>query len=747
MAWLAGYAYRQKIKIDGTADGAQTDYQMLLTAHSGAGASSGAVVYLKSHCTDFPNDVRFTQVDGETELDYWVEDTGDPAKIWIEFDAIADGGGSPSYTEFYIYYGKSGAATASDGDATFNFFDHFPDDAIDTDKWEGDTGSASVASSICTLTGSGSWLHIRDKTGWAKPRAVMFRGNFVSAGSSKIVGFGDSGWTNRINFYEPAGVTKYAQALKAGSATQITNQAAFVVDAYAIFEAQWSTNKATYICDGSEFADSPIATNVPTANLKAEISIYDDSITIDWIAVRNFAATEPTWGTWGGEEALYNETGRTQTILAVVEKSDTATYSETGKSQVVLASQGLPSQILTLGETGKAQTVIVVQTEADLATFSELQKLQAITTILSESDLATFTELGKEQTILASIIGNAYQRFTEVAGEQVVLVVLTKTEQLIKVETAKEQTIQAVLSSIETQTMDELGKSQTVLVVIEGDAYQRYLDLGMEQVILSIIDKTEQLTKVETGKEQIILALLTRADHAIFTDKQKLQLILAVITADAYYRYIETGTEQVILTILAKGEQLIKGETGKEQIVLAIVSKTEQLTNCEVAREQIVLGIVEESDIQTMFEIGSSQVILVVPTRTDSFTSNETEHLQVILVAQTEIDAFKFSELGKEQIIRIVLTEADALFKYLAALDYVLELHNSDGDLVAILQNAYDISYAQMINSPYALTFALPADDSKSSNLILANEIWIRHSVTGTVVKKFRLAAKKDLRT
>lgn len=80
------------------------------------------------------------------------------------------------------------------------------------------------------------------------------------------------------------------------------------------------------------------------------------------------------------------------------------------------------------------------------------------------------------------------------------------------------------------------------------------------------------------------------------------------------------------------------------------------------------------------------------------------------------------------------------------ALKYVLELHNSDGDLVAVLQNAHDISYAQMINSPFALNFVLPADDAKGSDILLANEIWLRDYKSGATIKKFRLSRKRDIR-
>ena len=85
-------------------------------------------------------------------------------------------------------------------------------------------------------------------------------------------------------------------------------------------------------------------------------------------------------------------------------------------------------------------------------------------------------------------------------------------------------------------------------------------------------------------------------------------------------------------------------------------------------------------------------------------------------------------------------------FKHIAALKYTLELHNSGGNLITILENAHDIAFSQMINSPHTLSFALPADDAKAGDIILANEIWLRDYTTKEVVKKFRLSQKRDSR-
>jgi len=136
--WLSGWQYRKSHVIN-SAEGAGTGYQVRIKAHYGSGTDSGEDVYLNGKCrTDF-GDVRFTDDDGVTLLDYWMEKKvdGDYAVFWVK---IADDLSSSNAT-IYIYYGKSDATTTSDGEATFPWlFDDFADynvgDAPNTVDWE-----------------------------------------------------------------------------------------------------------------------------------------------------------------------------------------------------------------------------------------------------------------------------------------------------------------------------------------------------------------------------------------------------------------------------------------------------------------------------------------------------------------------------------------------------------------------------------------------------------------------------------
>ncbi len=83
---------------------------------------------------------------------------------------------------------------------------------------------------------------------------------------------------------------------------------------------------------------------------------------------------------------------------------------------------------------------------------------------------------------------------------------------------------------------------------------------------------------------------------------------------------------------------------------------------------------------------------------------------------------------------------------WLSAIKYLIEVHNSAGDLVAILHNAHNIRYTEGINQAPVLNFSLPADDDKVDYIIKANEIWLRNyeEETPSVVAKFRLTRRID---
>ena len=127
--WLSGYTCRAKIPVNVTTAGEQSDYQMKITVYKGNGTNSAGVIYCNNKCQTWPNDIRFTDADGITEKSHWLEFSDATSAIfWIKLDSPAAG-----EADYYIYYGKAGAGSASSESSTFvsgAFIDVFNDDTM-----------------------------------------------------------------------------------------------------------------------------------------------------------------------------------------------------------------------------------------------------------------------------------------------------------------------------------------------------------------------------------------------------------------------------------------------------------------------------------------------------------------------------------------------------------------------------------------------------------------------------------------
>ena len=108
--WLDGYNYRTEIYLNASA-GAGTDYILKWRVEYGGGSDGGQIIYCTSHCqTDF-GDIRWTEDDGTTELNYYLDEytSGDDATFYVRISANL----SSSDQLVYIYYGTSGTSTTT----------------------------------------------------------------------------------------------------------------------------------------------------------------------------------------------------------------------------------------------------------------------------------------------------------------------------------------------------------------------------------------------------------------------------------------------------------------------------------------------------------------------------------------------------------------------------------------------------------------------------------------------------------
>lgn len=113
MGWLNGWQYRKSHEVEGVGS-ELTNYQIKIILNYGSGIDSGEEVFLEGKCrTDF-GDVRFADDDGETLIDYWIEEIGEGviASVTRLNDLSAncvDSGGlaGPIGGKFYLFDGVS----------------------------------------------------------------------------------------------------------------------------------------------------------------------------------------------------------------------------------------------------------------------------------------------------------------------------------------------------------------------------------------------------------------------------------------------------------------------------------------------------------------------------------------------------------------------------------------------------------------------------------------------------------------
>jgi len=111
------FKYRRKITITEQGGNNLSDYQVRIDLD--------ATNFDFSHFLNEGKDLRFTDA-SKNLLPYWVEKmdiTAQEATIWVRVPSIP----ANSSTDIYMYYGNPTVASASDGSATFEFFDDFED--------------------------------------------------------------------------------------------------------------------------------------------------------------------------------------------------------------------------------------------------------------------------------------------------------------------------------------------------------------------------------------------------------------------------------------------------------------------------------------------------------------------------------------------------------------------------------------------------------------------------------------------
>ena len=306
MAWLSGWSYRKSHEIEGSTAGAVTDYQVRIKAHYGSGADSGEDVYLNEKCRSDFGDVRFTADDGETLLAYWMEEKvdSDYAVFWVKVPSIP---ADPDKATIYVYYGKSDATYAGDGDETFLFFDEFA--TLDTAKWPTRSGSVSVTDGALKVersSGVDAKAISKELAGYT---SVIVRARILH----NYVG-NDNYWLLR----DTSGAKENVLYITHDDDTSIYYIGATCEDTgIDVTEGEYHIYDRKFISAGEEYlmvdesgtwvnvtrTEGGQAQNVGYIVFTAR-GVNGNYLQIDYIFIRKYADPEPSHGDWGAEEGL-----------------------------------------------------------------------------------------------------------------------------------------------------------------------------------------------------------------------------------------------------------------------------------------------------------------------------------------------------------------------------------------------------------------------------------------------------------
>ncbi|MCD6229285.1 MAG: DUF2341 domain-containing protein [Candidatus Diapherotrites archaeon] len=129
--WDSGWDYRKQVTVTDTSGSDLADFQVLVEFNSASLVSAGT---MKSDC----GDLRFADSSGTQELSYWVESGCGTTntKVWVKVPSVP----ANSSVDIHMYYGNAEVESASDGEATFEFFDDFEGTSLDASKWVNSKG-------------------------------------------------------------------------------------------------------------------------------------------------------------------------------------------------------------------------------------------------------------------------------------------------------------------------------------------------------------------------------------------------------------------------------------------------------------------------------------------------------------------------------------------------------------------------------------------------------------------------------
>jgi hypothetical protein len=242
------------------------------------------------------SDIRFSQENG-VRCPYWIRSdnivSGVSCEVWIK---VPDA----SQSKIYIHWGYAGAVSESSGDATFRFFDDFIGSAVDTAKWTSTTtlGTITVSNSAAVLvsTNDSGDVSLAGKTTMDTSGCITARikpKHFNTDAYYEAMLAGD--WWKATTWFCSYDLGVFYTASGEYESADKHAMLGVTADTYCIARTRLATDAITYDIDGAN-AHSPDASYVAEGAIFPTIRVawLNAETAVDWIFMRDYAATEPT---------------------------------------------------------------------------------------------------------------------------------------------------------------------------------------------------------------------------------------------------------------------------------------------------------------------------------------------------------------------------------------------------------------------------------------------------------------------
>jgi gliding motility-associated-like protein len=303
---LTGWLYRTDMIVNSANTGTLFNHQIKITVNTASLVSSG-----KARIDG--GDIRFTNAAGSV-LTFWYDPltyNTTATDFWIKADQVNVGD-----NDFYMFYGNSTSSNIANGDATFEFFDNFETGDFSPLKWQkcGNNSNFSVVGALATMQSTNT-----NQNGVAKTinnySNVVAEAKVTSATNGRgMVGLIDANNNGYATVFEsnPSGIMKMMAINDGGTCQTVTQLATPAATAAGTISGIWSF---IWPSPGTQTIGWPSGTTNYTetansgfhANSKKLIigSVLNQAtstgtITMDWVRLRKYAPSEPTF-TLGGE--------------------------------------------------------------------------------------------------------------------------------------------------------------------------------------------------------------------------------------------------------------------------------------------------------------------------------------------------------------------------------------------------------------------------------------------------------------